>query len=150
MQSQAMPMAMSQTKCCHNPGTSLNSKNVAGLTLIEVLIALAIVAIAMTAVIKAASQNIRATTYLQDKTIATWVGQQVLNEVRVGTLNLPGDDKLNQMTNMLGREWTWEASQVQTANKRIYKIEVNVFANKHENDEATPIVTLESYVYHEQ
>ena len=61
----------------------------AGLTLIEVLIALAIVSIAMTAIIKATSQNIRSTQYLEHKTLAAWVGEEVLNKARVELLRLP-------------------------------------------------------------
>ena len=151
MQSRAMLMEMSPINCCHDLSLSRQKKNSAGLTLIEVIIALAIVAIAMTAVIKAASQNIRATAYLQDKTIATWVAQQVLNEIRVNLLELStNDDKLKQATTMLDRKWYWEASQEQTLNQRIYKIEVNVFAKEHEDEEDAPLVTLESYVYHEE
>lgn len=123
-------------------------KNSTGLTLIEVLIALAIIAIAFTAVIKATSQNVRATAHLRDKTIATWVALQVMNEARVGGLVLPQeDDKLKEKTDMLGREWFWEASQEKTPNKRIEKITVNVFIS--EEDEASPIASLESYVYAE-
>jgi prepilin-type N-terminal cleavage/methylation domain-containing protein len=51
-----------------------------GLTLIEVLVALAIISIALTAIIKATSENIRGTAYLQDKTIAMYVARQILNE----------------------------------------------------------------------
>lgn len=118
-----------------------------GLTLIEVLIALAIVGIALTAVIKTTSQNIRSTTYLQDKTIALWVAQLVLNEARTGVVKLPDppDKKTDEMT-MLNRKWYVEASQQATANKRIEKVAVKVFRHKNE-DEETPIIDLETYIY---
>lgn len=121
-----------------------------GLTLIEVLIALSIISIALTAIIKATSQNIRTTGYLQTKTIAMWVGQQVLNEARVNLLRLPNSpDTLKQSTTMLGHDWFWEADQQDTPNKRIKKIEVKVFAKEPEDDAAPALITLESYVYHE-
>lgn len=120
----------------------------AGLTLIEVLIALAIVGIAMTAVIKATSQTIRATDYLQTKTVATWAAQEVMNEIRVHMITLPNaPDKLKQTNTLLGRDWYVEAEQAQTPNKRIYKINVNVYT-REKVDEETPVVSLESYVYH--
>ncbi|SRR5579883_776923 len=117
-----------------------------GLTLIEVLIALAIVGIALTAIIKAASQSIRATTYLQDKTIAMWVGTQVINEARAGILVLPATDTLKQTTHMLGRDWHWQAHQEETANKRIKKVLVEVYGADPEEDTEnnTPIISLES------
>ena len=120
----------------------------AGLTLIEVLIALAIVGIAMTAIIKATSQHIRATTYLQNKMVAAWVGEQVLNEVRAGVLTLPDDgEKLKQKTTMFDREWYWQAERHDTPNLHINKISVEVFANNNDED-VSPMVSLESYVYH--
>ena len=127
-------------------------KFAAGMTLIEVLIALAIVAIVLTAVIKTVTQSIRATSYLQNKTIAMWVGVQAINEARLGLLALsPASDKEAYQTTMLGREWYWQGGQTETPNKRIRKIIINVFATNPENaEEATPLVTLESYVYREE
>jgi general secretion pathway protein I len=124
----------------------------AGLTLIEVMIALAIVGISMTAIIKAASQNIRSTGYVQNKSIAVWVGQQVINEARVNLLQLPNPpDKLKQTTTMLHHEWLWTAAQESTPNTRIKKAIVKVFANADaDEEETTPSVILESYVYHEE
>lgn len=136
-------MGTSPINCCHRHA------RVVGLTLIEVLIALAIIGIAMTAIIKATTQNIRSTAYLQNKTIAMWVGSQVLNEARAGILKLPdAPDKRKQMTTMLGQDWYWQANQEATPNKRIYKITVSVFAHENENEEETPLIRLESYVYH--
>ena len=121
----------------------------AGLTLIEVLIALAIISIAMTAIIKSVSENIRATNYLQDKTMALWVGEEVMNEVRLGLLTLPStSEHVTHTTEILSRNWYWQAGQEETPNKRIRKIVVNVFARNSQREEGkTPIVKLESYVY---
>jgi len=118
-----------------------------GLTLIEVLIALAIISIALTAVIKASSQNIRSTTYLQNKTMAMWVGQQVLNEARAGVLKLPNpSDSLKESTSMLGHDWYWDVHQEETPNKHIYLAQVKVYA--HEDDEDNALITLETYLPH--
>jgi len=119
-----------------------------GLTLIEVLIALAIIAIAMTAVIKAVTQNIQGTNYLQEKTISLWVGELVLNEARVGIRVLPAKSEQEVHTmEMLGRNWYWRGGVEETPNKRIRKIAVDVFNHDPANDEnMNPLVTLESYV----
>ena len=122
-----------------------------GLTLIEVLIALAIVAIAMTAIIQATSQNIRGTNYLKNKTIAMWVGQQVLNEARLNLIMIPKPpDKLKAATDMLGSTWHWQATQSDTRNKNIQQIEVRVFTQDTDDDEATPVISMETYTYHVQ
>jgi general secretion pathway protein I len=122
-----------------------------GLTLIEVLIALAIISIAMTAVIKATSQNIHSTSYLQQKTMAMWVGTQVINEARANLLKVEqssGNQKLS--TEMLGKDWYWQTAQEETPNPRIKKIMVKVYENEDDEAEASPIVILESYIYHEE
>lgn len=120
-----------------------------GLTLIEVLIALAIIAVAMTAIIKTTGQNIRGTSYLENKTIAMWVGQRVINSIRIGILRAPNaPDKLTHSEEALGKMWYWQATLEDTPNKRIKKIIVNVSTS--EEEEANPILSLESYTYNEK
>ena len=121
-----------------------------GLTLIEVLIAVAIISIAMTAIIKATSQNIRSTSYLQNKTIALWVAKQVLNEARVGVSVPPfAPAKAQKQVQALGKDWHWVAYQTRTANIHIVKLTVKVYEQEPDDEEATPIIELESYINHE-
>ena len=112
------------------------------------MIALAIVSIALTAVIKSASESIRATNYLQNKTIAMWVASQVLNEIRVGLLTLPNGEEMLKDTSMtLSKKWYWQARQEATSNKRIQKITVQVSTSSEE--EVPSLIRLESYIYRE-
>lgn len=97
-----------------------------GLTLIEVLIALAIVSIAMTAIIKATGDHIRSTAYLKAKTSAYWVAEQVMTEVRLGVITVPDDDSVTNQTEMLGLTFVWQASKTSTGNARIKKVTVDV------------------------
>lgn len=119
-----------------------------GLTLVEVLIALAVVSIAMTAIIKATTQNIRATDHLQNKTMAMWVAKLIVNEARVNVLRFPSpQNKLAQTTFLLGREWYWRAEKNQTPNQHIQKIVVRVFASEKERESDSALANVESYVY---
>lgn len=124
-----------------------------GLTLIEVLIALAILAIALIAVIKATAQTIRSTSYLQDKAIATFVAENALNEAQVGVLKIAREDqgKTLRKTNMLGRDWYWQFNEEETGNHHIKKMMVTVFAERNAEgiDDPHPLVNLESYRYHQ-
>jgi general secretion pathway protein I len=133
----AKPMAQSRI---------LNYRN-AGFTLIEVLVALAIIGISMTAIIKVVSQQIRATQYLQNKTVAMWVGKLVLNEIRAGLVKVPGAPaRLQESTEMLGRTWYWQATKEDTLNQNIKKIAVRVDSHAIEDEQASSLVELETYV----
>ncbi len=54
-----------------------------GFTLLEVLVALAVLAIAMAALIKTGGENTRSAAYLRDKTLAQWVAMNVIAEQRL-------------------------------------------------------------------
>lgn len=115
-----------------------------GLTLIEVLVALAILSIALMAVIKAASQNIKNTLYLQNKAIAMWVGTDVINNIRAGVIKLPSSaDQLSDNNLTLDQHWTWKAKISATPNPHIKQIAVDVY---HEPDNHS-FAHLESYLY---
>ena len=116
----------------------------AGLTLIEVLIALAILGIALTAVIQSATQNIRNTLYLQNRMVATWTGLNIINQIRLNLISIPGaPDHLSETVETLGQSWNWEAMMQTTANPRIKRIIVDVY---HEPDHHR-FSHLESYIY---
>lgn len=116
-----------------------------GLTLIEVLIALAICGIALTAVIKATSQNIRATDHVQEKMIALWVGTEIMNEARLNRLRLATDaGKQQGSTEMLNCRWYWHANKISTPNPHIQKLTVDIFNRETSEDEA-PLIHLESF-----
>lgn len=116
------------------------SKNEIGLTLIEVLIALAILSIALTAIIKATAQTIQNTLYLQNRTIATWVGMDVINQLSAGTLKI--SNHLSQKVTALGSYWTWDATLHETPNKNIKQVIVVV----HQTSDEKSFAHLESYL----
>jgi general secretion pathway protein I len=121
-----------------------NKRKISGFTLIEVLIALAILSIALTAIIKASSQNIRDTLYLQNKTIAHWVGLEVINKIRAHVLLVTAREKIHEEnTVMLNQQWHWQASIEKTPNPHIKEIKVTVAKMNEKN----PLAQLTSYLY---
>ncbi len=96
-----------------------------GFTLIEVLAALAIIAIGMSAVLSALGSSASTAGYLRDKTLAQWIALNQIAQTRLsGEVPMPGttDGKLDYA----GRSWHW--SQVVTDGEvpGIYRIEVSV------------------------
>jgi general secretion pathway protein I len=114
----------------------------AGFTLIEVLIALAILSISLTAIIKSTSQNIKDTGYLQDKTIAHWVGMNALNEARLG-ITKPTTSPTPQDTEMLGEHWTTETNYSASKNPHIRELHVVV----KKQGSSKKLITLTGYLY---
>lgn len=103
-------------------------KNKQGFTLLEVLVALAVLAIAMLAVMRTVASSADTAAYLRDKTLAAWVADNVLTEVRVKE-ELPRDTKGEQQ--LANRRWYWQLKVSETADKNLLKLEIRVAANEN-------------------
>jgi general secretion pathway protein I len=77
-----------------------------GFTLIEVLVALAIVAIGMSAVLEALTSSANTAMYLQDKTFAQWVALNRIETVRLSGA-VPSAGTSNDDIDFAGRSWEW-------------------------------------------
>jgi general secretion pathway protein I len=102
-----------------------------GFTLIEVLVALAIVAIALVAVIKTTSQSVRNTVHLKNKMAAHWVAMNVLARMQVGLLPLSEHSKLTGEEAMLGVDWHWQVDLLQS-DASYLRVEIKVFPKNSE------------------
>lgn len=101
-----------------------------GFTLIEVLLALAIIAIAFTALLKATSQDISAATRIKDKTISHWVATQGITLIQLGLLTSPNNQEISEQTTLFNQKWYWRASIQATTLPEIQKITVSVSKNQ--------------------
>ena len=79
-----------------------------GFTLLEVLVAVTILAVALGAVIKLGSDNARIAAELRDRTHAHWVASNVMARYRAG-LDAPAEAVVRGSSMMAEREWFWEA-----------------------------------------
>lgn len=101
----------------------LNQK---GFTLIEVLVALTIAAIALAAVSRTVIQAIDTTIALRDRQLALWVAQNQLARIRI-TREWPKADTTEGSATQMGREWTWKQKVITTPEANFRRIEVEVF-----------------------
>lgn len=97
-----------------------------GFTLIEVLLALVIIAIALTALIKATGQTIANTQRLKEKTISHWVAMQGVSMIQLGLLAVNAREETTQVTKMFRQRWYWRAKLSPTAIKSMEKIIITV------------------------
>lgn len=108
-----------------------------GFTLIEVLIALVIIAIALLAIEKVTADTIENTDYLWQKTNALWIADNAIAEIQCGLIQLPVAN--NQMT-LLQQTWYWSASS-NTILNGIAQITVTVQTAPGKN----PLLSLTTY-----
>jgi general secretion pathway protein I len=80
-----------------------------GFTLIEVMVALLVLALAMSALQLRIGQTLDSASYLRDKTIAQWVALNQLELLRISTRfgNAPPQQQLTGTAAMAGRSWYW-------------------------------------------
>jgi len=75
-----------------------------GFTLIEVLVALLVLAVALGALIKAGSEHARNTAYLQERTLAGWVASNLLADYEAGLRRVDtGSQRVR--SRLADREW---------------------------------------------
>jgi general secretion pathway protein I len=96
-----------------------------GFTLIEVLVALAVLALGLTAVIGAAGSSTRLDSELRDRTFADWVAMNELTSLRLAA-NAPASGTLDGDADMAGSKWHWKATFSDTADPNLLRIDVAV------------------------
>lgn len=96
-----------------------------GFTLIEVLIAVAFLAIGMSAIIATVGASIRNAANLQNETYAHWVAMNELTTLRLA-LAWPetGDQKGN--SELAGQKWVWQAKISTTPDPDLRRVDVTV------------------------
>ena len=99
-----------------------------GFTLIEILIALLIIAIALAAVLRAMTQSIRVTDKVKTVMAAHWVAMNALSEIQLGMIRAPKDgDPVSGSAKMFEQSWQWIArSEGSDTNKYAMKVNISV------------------------
>ncbi|UTZ40029.1 type II secretion system minor pseudopilin GspI [Vibrio campbellii] len=114
-------------------------RNVRGMTLLEVLVALAIFATAAISVIRSVSQHINTVSYLEEKMFAAMVVDNQMANVMLSKEKLKAKKGTEELA---GRTWYWKVTPVATAQPLLKAFDVSVATEK----EASPVVTVRSYV----
>jgi general secretion pathway protein I len=116
----------------------------AGFTLLEVLIALAVIALSMGAIIKATGDYTNNQSYLRDRTMAMWVARNVLVQFQVDK-EWPRVGERKGTQEMGNREWRWLAVTSQTDETELRRLDVEVFSIDSEDDEL-PLSVLSGFL----
>ncbi|MDQ2993600.1 MAG: type II secretion system minor pseudopilin GspI [Pseudomonadota bacterium] len=92
-----------------------------GFTLIEMLIALIIVTVAFTAVIFSINQNVRTLHYLQRKTAAIWLAEDVITRSQLKLLRANSGSET-----MLSRHLNWRIESKSTESAAVVELRVTI------------------------
>ncbi|MGF1725852.1 type II secretion system minor pseudopilin GspI [Photobacterium nomapromontoriensis] len=111
------------------------------MTLLEVLVALAVFAVAALSVINAVNQHINTLSYLEEKTFAAMVADNELAKVRLSG-EIPTSVKRGK-SELAGREWYWSIKSTKTADGYLRALDVTVTTDEARKKS---VVTLRTYV----
>jgi len=117
-----------------------------GFTLVEVMVALAVVAIALPALLMSLYQQVDSTAYLRDKSQAQMVAANKLTEMRLLSRArqsvLKGRD--SGLASMGDREWYWWLESQPTEVDQFYRLEIRVAAGEDQREQ--PLHTLVAFL----
>jgi general secretion pathway protein I len=98
-----------------------------GFTLVEVLVALMIVAIGLAALLVAVSGTARTSGYLRDKTLAQWIALNRLTEVRLNSNNKFAQNTDTAEVKFAGRTWHYDTRYFDTSISTMKRVVVRVY-----------------------
>ncbi|MEE4297749.1 MAG: type II secretion system minor pseudopilin GspI [Wenzhouxiangella sp.] len=96
-----------------------------GFTLLEVLVALVVVAVALGALARSGAQGLDTQSALEDRTIALWVADAVLAEIRLDQASASG--RLQGERRMGDRDWEWQALIQPAPGGELTRVDVAVY-----------------------
>lgn len=117
-----------------------------GFTLMEILVALAIIAIVLGALVQAAGSSAANAGRIRDKTVAQWVASNRLAELQIsGTF--PDTGAKSGEAEMLGQVWHWKTIVQAVEDEDLRRVDIEV---RKMEDSKNPIVTVAGFVSHPQ
>ena len=100
--------------------------NARGFTLVEVLVALVIVAFGLTALMVAVQGTARTSGYLRDKTLAQWIALNRLSEVRLNLVKFGQNTDTGEL-DFANRKWHYDTRYFDTTIGSMKRVVVRVY-----------------------
>lgn len=114
----------------------MKTVRVQGFTLVEVLVAVAVLAVAMSAIVSGMARQTANAAYLREKTVALWVAHNRLTEIALEP-GWPGTGTSNGEMEMAGVRWRWTVDIQETADPKVRRADIGVHVDGREGDVAS-------------
>jgi general secretion pathway protein I len=115
-----------------------------GFTLLEVLVALAVLALALAAIIEAGGGYAANQVYMRDRVMAHWVARNLFMERQIRN-EWPDIGKSTGEEEMGGRRWAWQIDVSQTEDEDLRRLDIKVRQDERGDDES-PLASLAGFL----
>jgi general secretion pathway protein I len=109
--------------------------------LLEVLIALLVLALALVGLARTAVSQVQAFGDLRERTLAGWLAADILAETRL-TSQFPANGKSDGQRKFGDRDWRWELKVQATDVPTVRRLDVRIFATTQDK---TPLIELTGF-----
>jgi len=122
-----------------------------GFTLLEVLVALVVVALSLGAIIQATGSYTANQAYLRDRTFAEWVARNqlamaLMSSTWPDTGRTKGEVEFPKAVDGIGaREWRWEMQVSKTPEEELRRLDIEIYPLDADEDE-TPLASLSGFM----
>lgn len=121
-------------------------RHAAGFTLLEVLVALVVLALALVALTRTAANETQTYDAVRERAVAGWVAANALTEARLEP-GLPAVGRRSGTTQMASRAWRYTLDVSSTPSSGIRRLHLAVFAPADaDQPDATPLLVMDGFV----
>ncbi len=117
----------------------LLNKHISGFTLIEVMVALTIIAISLGALLNTSGAQANSASYLKQKTLAHWVAVNELTQMRIDK-EFPDLGDKKGSTSMANHDWYWIRTTKKTEDEDALEVTYTLYADKDYEKNLTSLI----------
>jgi len=115
-----------------------------GFTLIEVLVAVVVLALSLTVLIVSGARNADAASHLHDKMLALWVAHNRLTELELQP-TWPATGESNGDADMGQEKWRWRVNVRETEDAHLHRVDIDV-VKASEPDAKSAYASLTTFI----